>query len=262
MPVMPELFCLYRNLQRQTRQPSCTVTLFTGNRVKPTNKEMQTMDISRRTAITGIMAGAAGTVLFQSATTAGAVPMPRNEDFYAADGTFDVEKAKQAYYDMMTRFGYPIPNRLRTEEFWAVDFGMGKFTEVGMAGIFWVNNQRDNYFGHEIFLLPGQMIPEHSHVRTPNAAPKMEAWQPRHGWINIYGEGTPTPGVEERIPPSHRACAVARTEQKLLPGEVGMLAGPEQWHWMLAGSEGAIVTEYATYHDNAALRFTNPDVKF
>jgi hypothetical protein len=31
---------------------------------------------------------------------------------------------------------------------------------------------------------------------------------------------------------------------------------------MLAGPDGAIVTEYATYHDNAGLRFTNPGVKF
>ncbi|HEX72143.1 MAG TPA: hypothetical protein ENN65_02390 [Candidatus Hydrogenedentes bacterium] len=184
----------------------------------------------------------------------------KNEDFYT-DGKFDVDKAKQAYYDMMERFNYPIVDRLRGDEFWAVDFGMGKFTEVGMAGIFWVNNKKDDYFGHEIYLLPGQMIPEHRHVKT-EVRPKMEAWQPRHGWVYIYGEGDPTPGVEERIPPSHKECAVARVEQKLLPGEVGMLGGAEEWHWMLAGPEGAIVTEYASYHDGAALRFSNPDVQF
>ncbi|MCK5862134.1 MAG: hypothetical protein KAH38_06595 [Candidatus Hydrogenedentes bacterium] len=185
-----------------------------------------------------------------------------NDDFYKADGTFDVEKAKQAYYDMMDRFNYPIVDRLRGEEFWAVDFGMGKFTEVGMAGIFWVNNQKDNYFGHEIYLLPGQMIPEHKHVKTPDAGPKMEAWQSRHGWVYIYGEGDATPGVEEHVPPSHKECVVACNEQKLLPGEVGTLAGAEQWHWMLAGPDGAVVTEYATYHDGTALRFSNSDVQF
>jgi D-lyxose ketol-isomerase len=55
---------------------------------------------------------------------------------------------------------------------------------------------------------------------------------------------------------------VARTEQKLMPGEVGMLGGAEQWHWMLAGPEGAIVTEYATYHDGTGLRFSHPQVAF
>jgi D-lyxose ketol-isomerase len=219
------------------------------------------MDISRRTILGGLVAGVAGSSLMKAAHAA-AVPALRNEDFYDGDGAFNVEKAKQAYYDMMDRFNYPIVDRLRSDEFWAVDFGMGKFTEVGMAGIFWVNNHEYDYFGHEIYLLPGQMIPEHRHVKTPDARPKMEAWQPRHGWVYIYGEGTPTPGVEDRIPPSHRECAVARVEQKLLPGEVGMLGGAEQWHWMLAGPEGAIVTEYATYHDGNALRFSNDDVKF
>jgi hypothetical protein len=38
------------------------------------------------------------------------------------------------------------------------------------------------------------------------------------------GEGA-TAGVE-RIPPTHRECCKARKEQLLLPGQVGMLAGP------------------------------------
>lgn len=223
------------------------------------------MEISRRTVLGSLVAGAAGAAMFGVAGAAekkgSAVKALRNEDFYKADGTFNVEAAKQAYYDMMDRFGCPIVDRLRGEEFWTLDFGLGKFTEVGMAGIFWVNNKQDNYFGHEIYLLPGQMIPEHKHVKTADAGPKMEAWQPRHGWIYIYGEGTPTPGVEARIPPTHKDCAVARVEKKLMPGEVGMLGGAEQWHYMVAGPEGAIVTEYATYHDGAGLRFSHPQVK-
>ena len=220
------------------------------------------MDISRRAAITTMAAGVAGSVMLNAAHGAEPVNKVNNADFYKADGTFDVDKAKQAYYDMMEHFNYPIVPRLRGEEFWAVDFGMGKFAEAGMAGIFWLNNKEGNYFGHDIYLLPGQMIPEHKHVETAEAGPKMEGWQPRHGWIYIYGEGDATPGVEERIPSSHKECAQARKEQKLLPGEVGMLGGAEQWHWMIAGPEGAIVTEYATYHDGTALRFSNPDVQF
>jgi hypothetical protein len=223
------------------------------------------MDISRRTWLGGVVAGAAASTVSGAAQAAAAGESTlgpfKNEDFYGADGAFDAAAAKEAYYAMMRHYAYPIPDRLRTEEFWTLDFALGKFTEVGMAGIFWLNNKQDNYFGHEIYLLPGQMIPEHRHVRTPDAGPKMEGWQVRHGWVYIYGEGEPTPGVEERIPPSHRECAKARSEKKLLPGEVGMLGGAEQWHWMIAGPEGAIVTEYATYHDGNALRFSHPDVK-
>ena len=183
-----------------------------------------------------------------------------NSDFYKADGTFDDAKARQAYYEMMAYFNYPIVERLKGEEFWAIDFGLGRFTEVGMAGIFWVNNERDNYMGHEIYLLPGQRIPEHGHVKTEAAVPKMEAWQPRHGMIFIYSEGTPTPGVEQDIPEADRPYWVARSREKLLPGEVGMLEKAGSMHWMMAGPEGAIVTEYATYHDGEGLRFSNPNV--
>lgn len=234
------------------------------------------MRIHRREMIGGLLAGAAASVPLLSSgrmasaerghsTTEGGVkklPTFRNADFYDGEGNFVVERGKKAFYRLMEHHGYPIPPRLRGEEFWCVDFGLGKFTEVGMAGIFWVNNHRDDYFGHEIYLLPGQMIPEHRHLRTPKARPKMEAWQPRHGHIHIYAEGDSTPGVEARIPPTHREIAKARKETRLMPGEVGELAGPEEWHWMRAGPEGAIVTEYASYHDNDALRFSHPDIQF
>ena len=183
-----------------------------------------------------------------------------NSHFYAADGKFDAAVAKEAYYEMMRHYSYPIVERLRGEEFWTLDFGIGIFTEVGMAGIFWINHLEHKYFGHEIYLLPGQMIPEHRHVKTELAGPKLEGWHVRHGWVYTYGEGDPTPGVDERISPSHKECSVARTETKLMPGETASLAGPEQWHYMRAGPEGAIVSEYATYHDGDGLRFSHPKV--
>jgi D-lyxose ketol-isomerase len=186
----------------------------------------------------------------------------KNEDFYKADGTFDTEKAKQAYYEMMEHFNYPIVDRLKGEEFWAIDFGLGRFAEVGMAGIFWVNNEKDKYFGHEIYLLPGQRITEHAHAKTEAAGPKMESWQPRHGSCYIYGEGEPTEGVEADIPGKDKEFWIAKTKKKLMPGEIGTLEVPESKHWMMAGPEGLILTEYATYHDGDGLRFSNTNVKF
>lgn len=184
-----------------------------------------------------------------------------NDHFYKADGTFDADAARAAYYEMMEFHSYPIVDRLKGEEFWTLDFGLGNFAESGMAGIFWVNSLDDNYFGHEIFLLGGQMIPEHWHMPTDAAGPKLEAWHLRHGSVTLYSEGTPTPGVDDHIPPLHNKIAHARTEQILKPGEVGTLNAAQARHFMLAGPEGAIVSEYATYHDGDGLRFTHPDVK-
>jgi len=226
-------------------------------------------NVSRRKMIGGLMIG--GAALALPAGTARAedelpgmakhkVKTFKNEEFYK-DGKFDAEKAKEAYYKMMKWFDYPIVDRLRGADFWTLDFGVGIFTEVGMGGIFWMNNKEHNYLGHEIYLLPNQMIPEHWHEKTEEAQAKVEGWQVRHGSAYLYGEGTPTPGVEARISPSHRDIAVARTELFLKPGEIKMLGKPLEKHSMRAGPEGAIVTEYASFHDMKGLRFTHPKVK-
>ena len=202
-----------------------------------------------------------------------------NKAFYKADGTFDPKAAKKAYLDMMKAFGYPIYDVLKTDELWVCDFLQRDYAHLGMAGIFWINESntyggcgakayggkfkedRFGYLGHEIYLLPGQMIAEHQHMKTDKTAAKMEGWHVRHGWVYIYGEGTPTPGVEARIPPPHQKCAVARTEKILKPGECACLGKVCEKHWMRAGPQGAIVSEYATAHDMAGLRFSHPDVK-
>ena len=226
--------------------------------------------VSRRGLLGGFCAGAAASLaLFDAGCAEGKKVEPpeakklrafKNEEFYK-EGKFDPDAAKEAYYEFMAYYSYPVVPRLKTEDFWVLDFALGNFMEVGMAGIFWINNLEDGYFGHDIWLLPGQMIPEHAHMKTAKAGPKMEGWHVRHGWVYVYGEGEPTPGVDERIPPLHRKIAVARTEKKLMPGECATLGGAEQKHWMLAGPEGAIVSEYATYHDMDGLRFTHPDIK-
>jgi len=229
-------------------------------------------EISRRGVLGGLVTGVAASLPVATAGCAGlskalrlgakrAPRTPPNEEFYTAEGKLDAATAKQAYYELMEYHNFPIMPVLRTDELWVLDFGLGKFTEVGMGGIFYINNQRDNYLLHDIWLLPGQMIPEHYHVKTADAAAKMEAWLVRHGEGYFYSEGKPTPGVEERIPPSHRECAKARAEKLVKPGEVVKLEEAEKRHWVRAGPEGAIITEVATYHDMKGLRFSHPKIK-
>lgn len=210
-----------------------------------------------------LVAGSAGRGLAaaEGATTQkGDVPMLKNEDFYK-DGKFNAVAAKEAYYAMMRRFSYPIVDRLKGEEFWAIDFGLGDFVNVGMAGIFWWNDKENSYFGHEIYLLPGQMIVEHGHVKTEHKA-KMEAWQTRHGSVYLFGAGPAAGPCPVQLPKSQDGHITTTYQGILKPGEVVPLKTPESKHFMMGGPEGGIVTEYATYHDGAGLRFTNPGVKF
>ncbi len=123
---------------------------------------------------------------------------------------------------MFRRFGYPISDRLK-KEMWILDFGLDDFARVGMAGIFWLNRQDHNYFGHEIYLLPGQMIPEHKHLATDKGGAKMESWQPRHGMIYTFGDGEPTPELLDKIPPSQRDLVKSRHCKPLGIDEVGDL---------------------------------------
>jgi D-lyxose ketol-isomerase len=198
----------------------------------------------------------------RSTQTARKVKLPKykNEDFYV-NGKFQVEKAKQAYFDMMTAHGYLISDNLRTN-MWATDFGLGDFTHAGMAGIFWVNFEKEGYFAHEIFLLPGQMIVEHAHEATAKGKAKMESWHVRNGSIYTFGEeGGPIPaGVT--LPKSQEQFITAKKCYEMQPGDIRTLNRVTAKHFMMGGPQGAIVSEYATFHDGDGLRFTNPGVKF
>jgi hypothetical protein len=196
----------------------------------------------------------------QFAAPAKTVKTYSNADFYNSAGEFQADKAKEAYFDMFRRFGYSISETLQ-KGIWVLDFHLGDFANVGMAGIFWVNREEFSYFGHEIYLLPGQMIPEHQHLATDKGPAKMESWQPRHGMIYTFGGGEPTPEFFAKIPASQRDIVKSRHCKPLKIDEVGDLNRRVAWHFMVAGPEGALVTEYGTFHDMAGLRFSNPKAK-
>ena len=208
--------------------------------------------------LAGDVAAAPRTRRWVPATTA-----LNNADFYDAQGKFKPEVAKAAYLRFLEAAGYPIAERLR-KEMWVSDFGVGHFTEVGCGGMFWLNNQKDNYASLDIYFLPGQMIPEHWHVPLPaeNVPVKMESWHVRWGSTYTYGEGEPAAKLGVKIPECEEKYVTVRHEKALKLGDVAGLTRPEQKHWQQAGPEGTIVTETSTFHSGAAVRFTDPRIKF
>ena len=93
---------------------------------------------------------------------------------------------------------------------------------------------------------------------------KIESWQVRYGYVYGFSEvGEPNldkfPEAKAMLSklqiPHLKSVHVEKWEAD---GKVYKLAGPETWHFMQAGPQGAIVTEYASTHDNAGLRFTVP----
>lgn len=208
---------------------------------------------------------------------------------YYQGTTFDAEAAKLAYFAMMERFGYPIPDILRSDEFWVCDFLQGDFTRVGMGGIFWINDkgnygtkgggqyngdykdQNYGYLGHEIYLLPGQVLPEHRHAGGHEGyGPKMEGWQVRYGEVQFFGEykraGDET--LISDMPEAERPYGYGEdwfkskyvVKRTAKAGGIYTLEDPESWHFQRAGAQGAIITEYATYHNHVG--FSQPGMEF
>jgi len=211
----------------------------------------------------------------------------KNEEFYK-DGVFQADKAKDAYFAMMKAYNYPIPEILKTDNFWVCDFLQGQNDKLGMGGIFWINEtgkygdtgtkkykgkyKEDafGYLGHEIYVLPGQALPEHSHIGGPEGyGPKMEAWHVRYGDAYFFSEMA-APGGDEilisELPEDERPWGYGepwfkcKYVAKRKAGEIYKLSDPESWHFLKAGKNGAIISEYATFHND--VRFSKPGMEF
>ncbi len=185
-----------------------------------------------------------------------------NEEFYK-NGEFDAEAGKKAFYELFEYHGYSLGDSLKENaNFWVADFKQKDFARVGMGGIFWVNDKEHGYFAHEIYLLPGQMIVEHAHVPAEGKPAKHEAWHVRHGSIFNFGEGDEKVKCAFDLPKSQDGHITTKCQALLGLGDFAALNRIEAPHFMMGGPEGAIVSEYASYHSNDGLRFTNPTVAF
>jgi D-lyxose ketol-isomerase len=191
------------------------------------------------------------------------MPDWKNEMFYDADGKFQELVAKKAYLDLCEKLGCPPSDNLR-ENLAVSDFALGRFAEVGLGYLIWVNELEANYASIEIVLLPGQMIPEHWHIALDdqNVTPKMESWIVRGGSTYTYGEGEPTQPISVTIPDCQKEFTTVMRETLLRPGEVTGITKPLEKHWQLAGPRGCVLTEVSTYHSGAAVRFNDPKIAF
>jgi len=222
----------------------------------------QKENMDRRTMFK--IAGAAGIGLVAAGTALKAEASSelsfKNEDFYNA-GKFDPEKAKDAYIALMKYHGYFIFEGLR-ERLWVSDYGIGTFTQLGLGAIGFINDEESGYLGQDLFLLPGQMLPEHYHVATDKCPPKMEGWHVRNGCSYVYGEGEPTKNMYAKIPESQKDIVSTFHETILNPGQTATLHRQTAKHWQFGGPEGAIVSEYGTFHDNDGVRHSDPKLVF
>jgi D-lyxose ketol-isomerase len=181
-----------------------------------------------------------------------------NREFYADDGSFQVDKAKQGIVQLCKYHGYPIFPEFE-KNLWVSDYGTGQFAKLGLAAYIFVNNVEDRYMLLDLFLLPGQMLPEHWHVEGEGNPAKREGWLVRWGKSHIVGIGERNLCDEVVIPECHWGGKVTTQHEVIAtPGTFVPLAKVGTRHWQYGGPQGAIVTEVANVHTSSAVRHTDP----
>ena len=148
------------------------------------------------------------------------------------------------------------------ENLWVSDYGLGKFTELGLGAYGYINDPMGKYLGQDMFLLPNQMLPEHYHIETAKASPKMEGWHVRYGLSYTFGEGDSNMSSNIKIPEFEKEWVSVYHETPLGPGQTAVLNRETARHWQFGGPEGAIISEYGTFHDNDAVRHSDPNIVF
>jgi D-lyxose ketol-isomerase len=185
----------------------------------------------------------------------------KNSDFYDGNGNFIVDKGRDAYMALMEYHGYVAFDGLR-EALWVSDYGMGEFAKLGLGAYAFLNDEESGYLGQDMFLLPNQMLPQHYHLKTAKAPAKMEGWHVRHGISYTYGEGEPTKNLKAVVPASQKDIVTVWHETILNVGQTAKLERQTAPHWQFGGPEGAIISEYGTFHDNDGVRHSDPKIVF
>jgi len=180
-----------------------------------------------------------------------------NADFYDKDGKFIEEKGKDAVIALMRYHGYSLADVIDKDRasLWVSDYATGQFTKLGLAARMWKNNEKDRYMLMDLFLLPGQMLPEHWHLADKGNPVKMEGWLIRHGLSHVVGEGEPNLSPEIVIPACHDGGKVTVKHAVVAkPGDFVPLNRAEAHHWQFGGPEGAVITEVANVHTDSGVR--------
>lgn len=186
-------------------------------------------------------------------------PLPKwkNSDFYDKDGKFLVDKAKDACIALMAYHRYPVFKGMK-KNLWVFDYNTGQYLKLGLAARMWVNNEKERYMQMDLFLMPGQMLPEHYHLKTAKNPAKMEGWLIRHGLSHVVGEGEPNLPKEVVIPKCHMNGTASVLHDVICgPGDFTPLNRVTARHWQYAGPKGAIITEVATVHDDSGVRHSD-----
>jgi D-lyxose ketol-isomerase len=111
-------------------------------------------------------------------------------------------------------------------------------------------------------LFPGQTCPEHRHAPMPGIGyrGKQETFRCRYGTVYLYVEGEETKGRVCHPSREDKGCYTVFHEIRLEAGEQYTIM-PDTKHWFMAGSDGAVISEFSTTSRDELDIFTDGDIK-
>jgi D-lyxose ketol-isomerase len=146
------------------------------------------------------------------------------------------KEARERAAAMLDEAGIVLTPRER-ESIEIADFGLGRFEEIGLQIVVYVNT--DRVCAKELIMFPRQRCPEHRHPPVEGEPGKEETFRVRRGVVHLHVDGA--------------------GDILLAPGEQ-FTVPPDTLHSFEAGDEGAIVSEFSTTSRDALDVFTDPGI--
>src|SRR5260221_3706780 len=146
------------------------------------------------------------------------------------------ERQARAYAVERLRAAGVVVNADEARKIEVADFGLGRLREIGLQILVYVN--ADRYCAKELVLFPGQMCPEHRHPPFAGTPAKEETFRCRLGQVELIVEGARVslePGGQYTIP-------------------------PDTLHWVQAGKDGAVITEFSSTSRDELDVFSDPRI--
>ena len=143
------------------------------------------------------------------------------------------------------------------------DFGLDRFEQFGLAILVYVNTER--CCAKELVMLPGQLCPEHRHPPLEGEPGKEETFRVRAGEVDLFLPGHKKDSDEKasalrHVPADKHGAMTVFRRVHLAPGDQYTLK-PNTPHWFVAGSQGAVVSEFSTRSRDEADIFTDPEIQ-
>lgn len=118
------------------------------------------------------------------------------------------------------------------------DFGLSDLKKVGLQLLTYINTSR--VCAKEMYLMAGQVCPQHRHVGDGKSDGKEETFRCRRGQVYLYVEGSGDPIVD--LP----ATDVSVFHEVVLNAGEQFTIDPNTWHWFKGGEQGAVISEFST----------------